>query len=79
MSTILTNQFVRFLAGGTYLVLQGSGQGQKISGDAADGTFLNLAERGLVDDSSVLAQYGVELYVRYRDDILFIARPSELV
>jgi hypothetical protein len=76
---LLQNQYVRNdLDGSLYAVALGSGQGQVASGDISDVTFYRLVEDGLVSDS-ILAQHGIEMYARYRDDIIILARQANSV
>jgi hypothetical protein len=70
---LLGFQFVDFdAAGGTHLqVTLGSGMGMRHSGSVSDASFLELVELQLLTANS-RTQHGIELYARYRDDILVV-------
>ena len=53
-----------------YRVNQGSGMGQVLSRDVADGVFFSLCEDGHASRPIVKENSCIHLYVRYRDDIL---------
>ena len=60
-------------------MLQGSGQGQIISGDFADNTFLHPMEVNFCALESVQRKYNIDFYGRYRDDILIVAHDEGVV
>ena len=71
---ILETQFleVESLDGCLWKALKGSGMGLGFSGELADITFYATVERAFVNDPTFLREHSVELYVRFKDDILVI-------
>ena len=65
-------------SGTTHQVQVGSGQGQRHSGALSDYCFYRLAERGLVQNCRAV-DYHILLYLRYRDDILFVAESWDYI
>ena len=53
-------------------VLEGSGQGQTVSGDLADISFYNEIERKTALLQNVRAECGVLFYGRYRDNLILV-------
>ena len=73
MNLLLGSQFVSSeAADATYQVIEGSGMGLPQSAGIADSAFYHKAERGLVDEQS-LRETGIDLLIRYRDDILILS------
>ena len=70
---LLFHQYVREpRTGELFQVVVGSGQGQRHSGSVSDFAFHELAEADLVEQSSI-SEFKVYRYVRYRDDIMYVA------
>ena len=55
-----------------YMVIVGSGMGVECSGDASDIAFYELAEKPFVLRQDIRRQYHIELYARFRDNIIVI-------
>ena len=73
LEDLITNQYVSLgPAGPWFQVMVGTGMGQKASGEIADNTFFELAERGWAALCEVQASHSILCYLRYRDDILII-------
>ena len=75
---VLDSQYVEadLLNGRLWKVLKGAGMGLGFSGELCDTTFYSTVERDIVDRPDVLRRHFVELYVRYRDDILILHNGS---
>jgi hypothetical protein len=73
LDVILGEQFVRFRpeTGSNLQVVRGSGMGMRHSGSVSDAAFHDLVEIDLLSETS-RKDNGVELYVRFRDDILVV-------
>ena len=71
---ILETQFIEVesLDERLWKALKGSGMGLGFSGELADITFYATVERALLNDPIFLHEHSVELYVRFKDDILVI-------
>lgn len=57
-----------------YSVEVGTGMGLPQSGALADAALFAVAERGLIDSPSRLAAAGVRCWLRFKDDVLMIAK-----
>lgn len=70
---LMTNQYVRtrFMQS-TWKVMQGSGMGLRHSGECADSFFYALCERPLLLNPAFTQQHNIELYIRFRDDMLIV-------
>ncbi len=55
----------------------GTGMGLTFSGDLSDITFYFLSEHLFMTSLEVQRRFNIEIYVRFKDDLLFIAHPSE--
>lgn len=76
---ILSSQFVKSSdPDGLFQVVKGSGMGTEISGDLCDLVLFNLAEAELLKPES-LNHFHITTWLRYRDDIFFIARDRPLM
>lgn len=74
---ILLTQFVQIKSKSdtrVFQVIQGSGMGRIASGAIADKAFWLLCEKDWAARLDVQERHGVKLYIRYRDDILIIAK-----
>jgi len=70
---VLFYQYVRDTrTGNTFQILKGAGMGMSFSGALADKCYLELCERPWLLRPNVMAAFGVQRYVRYRDDSIFI-------
>ena len=79
LEDLLTNQYV-CVDGETYhQVMIGAGMGQIASGEVADTTFLELAEVGFAALASVQSRFGIQRYLRYRDDMLIVGDDVNLM
>jgi hypothetical protein len=69
---VLRNQWVEIAGapGSNWKLERGSGMGLIPSGEIADASFYELAEKRLMCSPSIVAEYGIVLYLRFRDDIL---------
>ena len=65
--------------GTTYAVTAGSGMGTLVSCDACDTCLYHRAEQPWATRSDIMADHGIKLYVRYRDDIFIVATSGPLV
>ena len=73
LESVLYHQYVENPRSGTiHQVLVGSGQGQRNSGSVSDFCFYKLVEESLLCECCA-PRYNILRYMRYRDDILFIA------
>ena len=52
----------------------GSGMGQKHSGTVSDAALFALMELGVLTSPSEREKWGIQAYVRYREDILLIMK-----
>ena len=50
--------------------------GRISSGDIADSSFYSRAESGFIDSAEVVRKYNIELYLRFKDDILVIFKEA---
>ena len=74
---LLEHQYVSSsLSGQTCKVLQGSGMGLKHSAGIAGAAFHSLADRWVMSPG-VRKKFGIRLYARYVDDLLFITDTDE--
>ena len=77
VDVLLGSQFVRSEAANLmYQVVEGSGMGLPHSAGIADSAFYHKAERGMVEKDA-LESVGIDMLVRYRDDILILANSYE--
>ena len=83
---LLGNQFVMSeqIENSTVQVNLGTGMGMRHSGSVADGSFYSAVESGFVRkhngwsvNSNLLQSFGVTNYVRFKDDIFYIAKSPE--
>ena len=75
---VLDEQFVvNKIDGSLYKIYEGSGQGQVLSGDLADNSFLHTCESEFAALKDVQLKHKVYGYFRYRDDILIVALRGE--
>ena len=71
---LLNEQYVssKVINSGVHHVIKGTGQGIIHSGDTADVAFFNLAEQDFIVLESTKLEYGILLYIRFRDDIFIV-------
>ena len=82
LQTCNRNQFVDSMVKGVfgiYAVVLGSGQGLPHSGAVSDAAFLWSNElNGLqLARSEFRASYSIELYLRYRDNLMFVVKDAD--
>ena len=74
---ILENQYVyNSHTHHTYHVRKGAGMGLILAGETADSCFWRFGEKSFAALSDVQQAHGILGYMRYRDDILIVARPK---
>ena len=77
VDALLGSQFVRSQAANLmYQVIEGSGMGLPQSAGIADSAFYFKAEKGMVEKDT-LESVGIDLLLRFRDDILILASSYE--
>ena len=76
LEVLLQNQFVdASITNVLFKVIRGSGMGHKHSASVSSSNLYYLAERHLCSPD-VLSSRGIAVFVRYHDDIFFIARSA---
>ena len=81
ISTVLATQLITVPDGGTsvYSVAVGTGMGLPCSGEISDSAFYNRIEKETVGDPRFLERFKIDLYVRFKDDGLFVLPPGSVL
>ena len=70
LSIIISHQYIRLEDGSLYKVVVGSGMGLLASDDISSYCFYKLCDEWATDPF-VQQQFGVKLFLRFKDDIFF--------
>lgn len=76
LAFLLSHQYLEseWLKGRVWHVRRGNGMGWRVSGPVADAALYVAGEKSWAARNSILCQHGLSDYVRFRDDILVIAK-----